>query len=385
MVPRPMDGNSSPRGRHRHRATPGNTVPVDGSPQWTPSTDRPQWTPPPVAPQWTPPQPAPEWTGVPGPRARSTEQAAFQWTQPGAAPARTDEPPARVRSTEPAVPVDPAGAAPARTDERPARAWSTEQPAFQWTRPSAAPSGPVSQGPATGAPSSSSGPRGPSRARRPVSRPRATGPPSRRLQRRRPPAPTGRGVRHPVRLALYALVLFGLLAGSAAWLVGGQVRPAHRGRRGPGGLHVRQHGRRRPGRRRPHRVAPGRARPRRGGPHLRRRGDRAAPRPAAPDDDRRQAARGLGHRDHRAGGAGPGRLPAVRALRVRDPVGAAAAGGLRAHRPHPQDRHGAGRRPPPAGGHHGGDRRRDPRARPGSRSTATTRSPSSPPPRWSPA
>jgi resuscitation-promoting factor RpfB len=28
-----------------------------------------------------------------------------------------------------------------------------------------------------------------------------------------------RGVRHPVRLALYALVLFGLLAGSAAWLV----------------------------------------------------------------------------------------------------------------------------------------------------------------------
>jgi uncharacterized protein YabE (DUF348 family) len=32
------------------------------------------------------------------------------------------------------------------------------------------------------------------------------------------PAPARTGVRHPVRLALYALVLFGLLAGSAAWL-----------------------------------------------------------------------------------------------------------------------------------------------------------------------
>ena len=104
MVPGPMDGNSSSRGRHRHRATPGRAATTDGSPQWTP---------PPVHPQWTP-RPAPEWTQPAGDRT-------------------------------PAPPVD---------------RWAT----------------------------------------RPHPGPR-------------------RGVRHPVRLALYALVLFGLLAGSAAWLV----------------------------------------------------------------------------------------------------------------------------------------------------------------------
>jgi resuscitation-promoting factor RpfB len=40
-----MDGNSSERGRHRHRAHPNEPV-AAGDPQWTPpSDDRPQWTP----------------------------------------------------------------------------------------------------------------------------------------------------------------------------------------------------------------------------------------------------------------------------------------------------------------------------------------------------
>src|SRR5829696_3696712 len=44
-----MDGNSSERGRHRHRAHP--TGP--GDPQWIPpSDDRPQWTPPAERPSW---------------------------------------------------------------------------------------------------------------------------------------------------------------------------------------------------------------------------------------------------------------------------------------------------------------------------------------------
>lgn len=113
MVPKPMDGNRSPRGRHRHRANPGAPAPEDSSPQWTPSVDRPQWIS--GAARAGPARPAP---------GRTAQTTGFL----------------------PAVPVAGRGPAPA---------------------------------------------------------PRAA--------RRHP-------VKHPVRLALYTLVLFGLLAGSAAWM-----------------------------------------------------------------------------------------------------------------------------------------------------------------------
>jgi resuscitation-promoting factor RpfB len=48
-----MDGNSSPRGRHRHRATPGKPASAQDSPQWSPSALRPQWTGGGATPQWT--------------------------------------------------------------------------------------------------------------------------------------------------------------------------------------------------------------------------------------------------------------------------------------------------------------------------------------------
>ena len=94
-----MDGNSSPRGRHRHRATPGRPARVDESPQWSPSTDRPQWTPP-VAPQrtgpeWTAQQArAEQWIGqqAASPEWTSQQAAVPEWTsRQAASPDRNDQ------------------------------------------------------------------------------------------------------------------------------------------------------------------------------------------------------------------------------------------------------------------------------------------------------
>src|SRR3954471_8567974 len=84
MVPRPMDGNSNPRGRHRHRAHPGRPAAVDSSPQWSPSTDRPHWTPTSlVPPQWT--GPGPEWTGGEPGTGRIAAESRPGWTEGPAA------------------------------------------------------------------------------------------------------------------------------------------------------------------------------------------------------------------------------------------------------------------------------------------------------------
>src|ERR671913_2410644 len=70
MVPGPMDGKSSPRGRHRHRADPRGAATTDGSPQWSPPVSRPHRTP--SAPQWTGAASTPEWTPAPpAPRPES--------------------------------------------------------------------------------------------------------------------------------------------------------------------------------------------------------------------------------------------------------------------------------------------------------------------------
>src|SRR5829696_8446988 len=260
-----MDGNSSPRGRHRHRATPGNRASADGSPQWSPSVPRPQWTPTAGPPRWTAapataprrtPEPAAErppagkWSSEPAGRrtaddsAQSVPEPGREWgaapgREWGAAPGRQ---PAPERGwqwlAEPAdrqVPELPrpwirapgrerapgAGRQPAPgPDERSVSGrppqWApdpgrqrTAAPGQEW----------VAAADRSSSREWAAGPDRPS-SREWVAAPDA--PPSPQPAGQPLPelaaAPARRGVRHPVRLALYALVLFGLLAGSAAWL-----------------------------------------------------------------------------------------------------------------------------------------------------------------------
>jgi uncharacterized protein YabE (DUF348 family) len=170
--------------------------------------DRPQWTPP-VAPQRT----APEWTAErsTGPEwttgQRAARRAADPWTArqsavrprvvddriPGqvADPRAADLWTARQRPATPAA--DPGTGGERTTDRWPADRW----PAEDWISAQRAPA-PPQHALAEHAPVQQAAPA----AAAPGADP-----------------PTGRrGARHPVRLALYALVLFGLVAGSAAWL-----------------------------------------------------------------------------------------------------------------------------------------------------------------------
>ena len=317
MVPGPMDGKSSPRGRHRHRADPRGAATTDGSPQWSPPVSRPhrtpsapQWTGAASTPEWTPAPPAPRpesWFGGPdpSPAPRPTPTSHRRWST-GAADQPTQSWPAgaadrpaqswsvgaadRPAQARPAGAADrPAHAWPAGAADRPAQSWpagaagqpatrqtaqwpvgaagqqtgsadparrtaarwDAGQPADPWSREAAATAGPGadpdprSRQPWAGAPDSPAAERGAAErgaadrwaaecgaaerwaAERGAAEPApATG--------RVPdpwagaPAPDGapvgagaaprRGVRHPVRLALYALVIFGLVAGSVAWM-----------------------------------------------------------------------------------------------------------------------------------------------------------------------
>src|SRR5829696_4111647 len=272
-----MDGNSSPRGRHRHRATPGNRASADGSPQWSPSVPRPQWTPTAGPPRWTAapataprrtPEPAAErppagkWSSEPAGRrtaddsAQSVPEPGREWgaapgREWGAAPGRQPAPergwqwlaePADRQVPEPPRPwirapgrerAPGAGRQPAPgPDERSVSGrppqWAPDPgrqpapaPGQEWVAAAdrsssrewaAGPDRPSSREwvAAADGPSSPQWVAGPD----PQPIPQPAGQPLPELAA----APARRGVRHPVRLALYALVLFGLLAGSAAWL-----------------------------------------------------------------------------------------------------------------------------------------------------------------------
>jgi resuscitation-promoting factor RpfB len=169
-----MDGNSSERGRHRHRAHSDEPA-VEGLPQWTtPSSapDRREWT---AADQWVPeprswfekadrPDPGLTTPATPPPWAPALQQPAAQdhapepWAPAGWTPQA---------AAELTGPIDMAGLD-----------LGAEPPVARW---GAAPE-PVAAG--------------------------AT----------RAEVPPTRAVKHPLRLALFALVLIGLVAGSAAWL-----------------------------------------------------------------------------------------------------------------------------------------------------------------------
>jgi resuscitation-promoting factor RpfB len=196
MVPRPMDGNSSPRGRHRQRAHPGEPAPVENAPQWMSLSDRPQWTPPGSDERV---RRAHEALG----RGRGGDPRA-DWFAPVAA----------------AAPIPPAPAA-----HRPGTPDGGDPPLSQadpWRR-AGAPGGPLGAWPGAEAPGRNGGtatavaerpePGGSPGARPGAETRRAAGPLAPAARRGRP-----HPVRHPVRLVLYAVVLFGLLAGSAAWM-----------------------------------------------------------------------------------------------------------------------------------------------------------------------
>lgn len=224
-----MDGNSSERGRHRHRAHPNEPV-AAGNPQWNPpSDDRPQWTPSsdrrvPEQRSWFDRPAEPE--APPGPaRAGHDPEATAAWSAPLVGP----------DSFDPAagVPRDPAATqtwSPMAGGFRPAvgrgdgpatetwRAAAAQRPAHPDGGPgwddagqsrgrddNAWDNGAWSDGPGDRA-WTAAAPGGSTRWEPP-----AGGTPD------GAPAPK-HAVRHPVRLALFALVLFGLVAGSAAWM-----------------------------------------------------------------------------------------------------------------------------------------------------------------------
>lgn len=291
-----MDGNSSPRGRHRHRADPRDAAATDGSPQWSSSASGPEGTP--AGPEWTPDgatsasseeswfdKPAggaagrPAWSAEPW-RANPTppwashadEPPTQSWSLPATPPGPAAEPspgPGRSAADEPgrswrsAADEPPAGQSwrPA-ADEPPTQSWSPafDQPAGPWS-PAPDQSGARSW-PAGGdhrVPPARSGepdPWRPQAEQDPAhSWPAADrpGPATWSADQPAPPAWAGsaaaggdgarnggpaagadgawgggpqpvaagtqrRGVKHPVRLALYALVIVGLVAGSIAWL-----------------------------------------------------------------------------------------------------------------------------------------------------------------------
>ena len=119
IVPRPMDGNSSPRGRHRHRVPPDEPAPVEERPQWMPSSDRPQWTP-----------------GRPDERVRRAHEVLGRRRSPSQqtdwfAPLPADPPPPARPGTGPAAwPASP----PAEPVVGPA-AWPVSAAEPAWSRP----------------------------------------------------------------------------------------------------------------------------------------------------------------------------------------------------------------------------------------------------------
>ena len=238
----------SERGRHRHRAHTEKPTAV-GDPQWTArSSDRPQWTPPESGPpeswfeeqaggaegRWRPVSDLTDTSGAPtAPGTTRTRPGtsrparAVTAVRPGA---RTGRPGARTRAgtrRRPGAPATPAPAGPRPHPRRAAMRSSREQLGRQ-----ARPRGPACQRSHAGWGREAAWDAGPRtfeaawnaagelhrlglaelrarRCRRPAGAPRAgsgRGP-------RRPAR-----VRHPLRLGLFALVLIGLVAGSAAWL-----------------------------------------------------------------------------------------------------------------------------------------------------------------------
>ena len=181
------------------------------------------------------------------------------------------------------------------------------------------------------------------------------------------PAPERKhAVRHPLRIGLFALVLFGLVAGSVAWLsmdksvtltVDGEARAVKTYASTVGGvLDDQKHHRRRA-----RHAGPGPGRP--GSPTAPRSCCAAAGCVTLTVDGQTRA--GVDHRDHRAGGAGPDRLPAGQPVDVVGPVDPAAAGRLPADPAHAEERHDRRRRRQAHDHHDRGDGRRG--ARPGRR------------------
>lgn len=259
-----MDGNKSERGRHRRRARTDHSSTV-GNPQWSDGpSDRPQWTAPDEQRSWfdkqassrTAPDPA---EGVPGAGDRWRQAAAdnaarwrpasdltdtswgldgawrdpsAQWNVAGVAPEtggqqmHADPNAGGPRWDQPAGPDDRTGGAGHRHSwERNTRddraAWDAaagREDRAGWDRDAAwgAGQGFGSQADWNDAPTDTAW--------------AATGSPVALLERPRSvpvpdapeqdtPAPERKHtVRHPLRIGLFALVLFGLIAGSVAWL-----------------------------------------------------------------------------------------------------------------------------------------------------------------------
>jgi uncharacterized protein YabE (DUF348 family) len=211
-----MDGNSSERGRHRHRAHNEKPTTV-GNPQWTaPSSDRPQWTPPEQGrpESWFEKQQAPagaeaRWRSVSDltDTAWRTDGA---WHDPDAAWNVAAGP---ARDAEPSWPEDTTWTAPPAWGgdhpDRTAPAWGGDpgrSRAAAWN--------------AAGEPTDAAW-QNSERAGAAWQNSERAG--SVALLERPEPAPDEpvartHAVRHPLRLALFALVLFGLVAGSVAWL-----------------------------------------------------------------------------------------------------------------------------------------------------------------------
>lgn len=186
-----MDGNSAQRGRHRHRA-PSAPIPEwsPHSPQWTPAEHRPQWTD-----SVRPPEERAPGAGGPFRAPAAPDEAQTDWF--AKVPSPREQPPAS--RTEPPTgwldPVPPA--APAAPWADPA-AWAdpgTAQP----DRPARGDQAGQGDQPAWG------GPGGTPELSLAGASP--AGPPARRSP-----------VKHPVRLALYSVVILGLIAGTLAWV-----------------------------------------------------------------------------------------------------------------------------------------------------------------------
>lgn len=242
-----MDGNGSERGRHRHgahqerpaeHANPQWTTPPSGGPEWTAAEPQ-SWFDKSVAgaTRWTPEQPEP--------RAVENRPA---WTAAAAdhgfgRPSAVDDavtgaiPPIGAEDPAPWSPM--AGGFRSAAAEPPTARWggapgpaAAEPPGAAWGRvpgPAAAES--------SGA-ASRRGAAGRDGGEPPVSSWGAAAPPTwgsghdeptdrAWRESEREPVAVGAGrvagekrhaVRHPVRLALFAVVLFGLVAGSAAWM-----------------------------------------------------------------------------------------------------------------------------------------------------------------------
>jgi uncharacterized protein YabE (DUF348 family) len=225
-----MDGNSTERGRHRHRAHTDHS-PAVGNPQWrVPSSDRPEWTTPEPEPRsWfdqrdpdrTPPAQDPaegadRWRPVSDltDTAWGTDGA---WHDPAApwnvaAPARPGDAPDRrpgdavpdsrggFRDT-PAPTADYLAGVPDRAGWDRETGWGTDA---AWATEAGWNS--------AGAPTDSAWAAAAAEPAAPVAV----------LDRPAEPVPETperrHAVRHPLRIGLFALVLFGLVAGSVAWL-----------------------------------------------------------------------------------------------------------------------------------------------------------------------